>query len=93
VNLAFDPLPKLAHARSFGLAILENRLDAPVVWKALSKGAFLIPRLLCDRPHNSRYVALMKMRFQISKRAILEALSSVEHHITGVGWRDTFLLA
>jgi hypothetical protein len=41
--------------------------------KALLQGSALVGRLLCNRLHNKRYVALVKMRSWTSKPTVFKA--------------------
>jgi len=81
MNLPFNPIAKRPHRYGFGLPIFENGCGVPMMWEAFLQSALLVVRLLCSGRHNSRYVALVKMRRWTSKPSVFNRLSSFEYHI------------
>jgi hypothetical protein len=62
MDFPLNPFSEFPHSRGLGLLVLEDGSGIPMMRKASLQGAALVARLLCSRLHNSRYVALGKMR-------------------------------
>ena len=73
-----------APERHHGIILVadDNDLNRELLSTLLTKEGYQVVWLLCSRPHNNRYVALVKMRLWTPKDAVFNALASVEHHIT-----------
>lgn len=57
MDFLLDPLAELADGDGFRFPVFQDGRRRLVMRKAFLQRAALVVRLLCGRPHNSRYVA------------------------------------
>ena len=70
MDFPLNPCAELPYCGRLGPLVFQDGGGVPVLREAFLQSAALVIRLLCSRLHNSRYVALVKMRLWTSKDAV-----------------------